>query len=298
MNISELIIPRTKGRLSTSIQLRAGIDVDSLAPILATIDPKLAAAVQSYSGITTLNAQYGPGGSSNVIGQAGALATPGTNYSDIDGVQSFSRDQHREYVARYSLGQNSFEPFQIVPGQITTELVLKRIVFYDVTSPTLLNVFGFFPETLMFQMFPFVLMEEKYAPDEGSFTQAEDTVGSSLQDSPVYLPQSKPKLVAVNLYMECWFIGNPVNYDITQGNLLVIPEMKIRCGRMVSFDGTQQSNFVVNAEGVGALANGLANTIPLITNKFSGLDLTGTAKTLNSQAVSAVSGALSTLPKL
>jgi len=42
-----------------------------------------------------------------------------------------TRTQNREVKRRYSLGKHSFEPYDIIPGRITTSLRLEKVVLYS-----------------------------------------------------------------------------------------------------------------------------------------------------------------------
>ena len=254
-NITELAIPRTRGRLASTIKLKAGIDVATTANLLKLLDPRLASVVGATAQGALLSQTNFLGGNAslNVTDIQGKLNS--LPLQTVGAVMSFGEDMSREVEARYSLGRDSMEPFQIIPLKIKTELNLKKVVLYQQSD--LESIFAFFPKHLLFQQYPFIIQKEEYVP--GDFQKNAATVAGTR----VSVPVDNKKLSAITLFLDCWFMSIPVTYDI-MGEQLIMQEVKIRCGRVLVFDGSQASLRVASIEGAGAIAEGLASSISLL----------------------------------
>jgi len=168
------LIPITKGKLSVSITIRAS------TPLQPT--------VSVYENANNVQISYG-----KVIGT----------------VQALEREQTREVTRIYTLGENAFEPFRVVPEKITSGLTLKKVVLY---TEDVLEALGYAQGNLFYQQSPFILIEEQDAPPS----------------------KSNPVLPKTITYYDCWFVSNPIRYDIMTNDQLVVQEARIACGKIVS----------------------------------------------------------------
>lgn len=135
-------LPKTRARLSSSITIRAALDLSFL--------------------------DEGAGRFQNLAQLIGLTKNTIFNAERVGAVTKMSRAQTRSVMKRYALGTYSFEPFQIVPGRIDTKLTLDRVELYK--SDTLTKYFAFLPRHLLFQQLPFLIVEDMRNPDGSSFT--------------------------------------------------------------------------------------------------------------------------------
>jgi hypothetical protein len=142
---------------------------------------------------------------------------------EVGSARNFSRDQSREVHKRYSLGVNSQQPFQIVPLKIDTKLIIEKVILYK--NDILKLLFGFWGESLAQQQMPMMLIEFKASPSGNLLEQA------------------------IIMYLDCWFVDNPIEYDVQAEDLLVIQDVKIECGRVIVYDPS--------ASGIVSAANTL-----------------------------------------
>jgi len=157
---------------------------------------------------------------------------PGTTLGTVSKV---TREQNREIHRRYSLGTFAHEPLDIIPGKITTDLKLEKIVLYaeymlqnikgDVakvlglegktiylSDGDLLGALGFVSGNLFHQQQPFALQEIIHPPAEN--------------------PGAQPTITS---YLDCWIKSNPLEYDImnTSGQL-IIQTCDVACGKITT----------------------------------------------------------------
>ena len=116
----------------------------------------------------------------------------------IGTIQKLARTQDRTLHRRYSLGAGSFEPYDIIPGQIKTHLTLSKVVLYSdlfMNQPIdgdALSLFGFLGGNVLYQQQGFNIQEIVYPPSG--------------------TPDSSP---IITTYKDCWFRTNPIEYDVS-----------------------------------------------------------------------------------
>ena len=120
----------------------------------------------------------------------------------IGAVQKFARDEHRNVKVRKSLGKDGMRPFKIIPQGVEVELTLGRVALYR--EETLRDV-GKIDGSLIYQSRPLIIQEVQRS-----------TMGRS----------------DIFEYHDCWFTSNPITYDISAADLLVIQELKVKCAYM------------------------------------------------------------------
>lgn len=132
--------------------------------------------------------------------------------TNVNSIRNFSRDQNRTVTKRYALGVNSFEPFQVVPGPVTTKLQMERVILYK--NDALKQVFGFWGENLATQQIPMLIIEAKSDPT------------NNIEN------------IAAIMYTDCWMTSNPIEYDIDSEDLLIVQDREIEVGKVISIDST------------------------------------------------------------
>jgi hypothetical protein len=147
-------------------------------------------------------------------------------------ISRLTRTQVREIHRRYSLGSFAHEPFDLIPGRITTDLKLEKIVLYSeymlsnlkgdvakvlglenktiyLSDGDLLGALGFVSGNLFYQQQPFAIEEVVHAPD---VTGGQPTITS---------------------YLDCWLKTNPIEYDMmSPDKQLTIQECDVACGQV------------------------------------------------------------------
>jgi len=151
----------------------------------------------------------------NAAMAAQGIGSSTTNLNIIGAAYKFSRKQSREIFKRYSLGQNAFEPRQIFPMKIKTSLSIGKVILYDV--PILERIFNFAPKHLLYQKYPFVIHEQLFDPNDNILNSA------------------------IILYTQCWFITNPIEYDLSKDDILITQDLDIECGKVYVLDFSEGS---------------------------------------------------------
>ena len=152
-------------------------------------------------------------------------------------ISRMERIQTREINRRYTLGRHAHEPLDIIPGRITTDLRLEKVIMYSEYMATYsgiggdiakllgldqggtvylsdgdaLGAFGYVSGNLYFKQFPFAI-EELVHPPEG-------------------LDGAQPTSIS---YTNCWFKTNPITYDLTGSDQLVMQDVEIAVGQVTS----------------------------------------------------------------
>ena len=117
---------------------------------------------------------------------------PGTT---IGTIQKLIRNQDRKLYRRFTLGTNAFEPWDIIPGNITTSLTLEKVVLYQDTllgapiDGDALALFGFIGGNMIYQQSAFDIQEISHPPDGSDPT--------------------------ITTYKDIWFKTNPITYDVS-----------------------------------------------------------------------------------
>lgn len=207
-------LPSTRGRLASSLSIRLIVKVEATA------------SLQNIPIVKNI---------------AGAFGTSFTFGPEIGVITDFERNQDRENLRRYSLGEHSFEPLDVIPQKIKTSLTVRRVVLY---KSDLLESLGYLAGSLFFQQKAFGL-QERLASPSGSFDAGVTTID----------------------YLDCWLETNPVKYDVTQNaDQLIIQEAKITVGKVIVSTPIEKA--------LPAIAkNLLPFPIPLSRNTTGGLSL-------------------------
>lgn len=149
-------------------------------------------------------------------------------------ISKLTRNQSREVYRRYSLGKFAFEPYDLIPGKITTSLKIEKVVLYSeymitgvkgdvakllgmegksvyLSDGDLLGALGYVSGSLFFQQFPFAIQEIVHPPEGLSGAQA-----------------------TITTYYDCWLTSNPIEYDIFASDQIIIQECDVVCGRVAT----------------------------------------------------------------
>jgi len=141
-------------------------------------------------------------------------------------ISKLTRTQTREVYRRYFLGTFAFEPFDIIPGKITTNLRLEKIVLYSeyvlelggttlhLSDGDILGALGYVSGSLFFQQRPFAIQEIIHPPSG--------------------VPESIFRGPTVTTYYDCWFTENPIEYDIFDRDQLIIQECNVAVGKVTT----------------------------------------------------------------
>jgi hypothetical protein len=148
------------------------------------------------------------------------------NLTVIGEARDFRRTQKRDVFKRYNLGTNSYEPFQVIPLKVDTQLVIERVALYK--SDAMKIAFGFFGEHLLHQLIPITIVEEKHSPD--------DNIDE----------------MAINFYTGCWATTNPVEYSIDASDMWILKDVVFECGQVISLDLSVGGIATVADEALGA----------------------------------------------
>jgi hypothetical protein len=149
------------------------------------------------------------------LGSLAILLGKDNNIFYIGGTTKFSLTQTRENYRRYSLGKNSFEPFQVIPGKITTTISIERIEFQNINDDKVRRFFIFDQRNLLFQQTPIMVIEYQTCRD------------ASLKN----LDKQ-----AIRIYTNCWAKTNPMKYDLTTTDLLIVKNIELDVGKVIVLD--------------------------------------------------------------
>ena len=159
-------------------------------------------------------------------------------------VRKFARKQDREIYRRYDL-DHQFEPRDLIPLKVKTDLTLERVVLY---KEDCLQGFGLtFSGSLVEQQLPFIIQEIRTAP-----------LG---QDGKSYAG------TYIVEYLDCWFTSNPIAYDAMSPDQLVIQEVGISCGAVRSIPADSLGQAALFAQSSGGLSIGA----PYVNNVINAL---------------------------
>ena len=162
----------------------------------------------------------------------------------IGTIDRLERSNTRENKRRYSLGRHSFEPYDIIPGQITSSITASKIVLYKDKYA-----------------FPMSQQLESLGVSTSQITQISEnmetngefqglfgmTSGNVLyQQKPVHVQvinydhswgSDSNKITSITYYWNCWFEDNPITYDLQNaGDVLVKQNVKMTVGRIEVFE--------------------------------------------------------------
>lgn len=174
-------LPKTNSRLSTSLSIRSIVKIEATA------------SLQNIPVIKNI---------------AGTFGTSFTFGPELGVIEFFQREQERDNIRRYSLGEHAFEPLDVIPQKIKTSLIVRRVVLY---KSDLLESLGYLAGNMFYQQKSFGLQERMNVPNTGS----------------------NEELTTID-YLDCWIESNPIKYDVSQdANQLVIQEAKITVGKII-----------------------------------------------------------------
>lgn len=163
----------------------------------------------------------------------------------ISNFLSFEREQTREFVPKYSLGEYAFQPEALIPQKVTTTLTIEKAVLRR--SGEFLKVFGFTPGNLLHQTRPVTIIEFFHYD---AINDAEEILNS----------------YAI-IYEGCWLTSNPIEYDVTDDDTAVIQEVKMNVTKVSGIDlGAMASSAAAKTGGL--ITMGL---IKLGVNVISGI---------------------------
>ena len=166
----------------------------------------------------------------------------------IGTIERLERRNNRNNIRRYGLGKHAFEPLDIIPGQIETELTLTKIVLYK-------DTYGF-PMTKQLESFglkPTQIAEvTKLLETNGEFQGLFGMTGGNVlyQQKPIHIQvinydhsgvegwdTSGRKVTSITYYWNCWIKDNPISYNLQNaGNILVKQDVNVDVGRVETYE--------------------------------------------------------------
>ena len=165
----------------------------------------------------------------------------------IGTIDRLERSNTRDNKRRYSLGSHAFEPYDIIPGQITTTLSASKIVLYKdkyafPVTEQLKQIESMGINTSMIAKITESM--ETNGEFQGLFGI---TSGNVLyQQKPVHIQvinydhsygSDSNKVTSITYYWNCWFEDNPITYDLQNaGDVLVRQNVKMTVGRVEVFE--------------------------------------------------------------
>lgn len=172
----------------------------------------------------------------------------------IGTIEKLDRKNTRENTRRYGLGKHAFEALDIVPGRITNELTISKIVLYKdkITFPlsTQLEQFGISKSQIdeitsagetngefmgLFNMTGGnVLYQQKPIHIQVvTYDHSQDSKGGTLDD----LWQSNGKVTSITYFWNCWIKSNPISYSLQNTNdILIRQEVDLDVGRIQVYE--------------------------------------------------------------
>lgn len=162
----------------------------------------------------------------------------------IGTIDRLERSNTRENVRRYGLGKNSFEPYDIIPGQITSSLTASKIVLYKDHY-----AFPMAQQLESFGLSKSVISQISESMEtNGEFQGLFGMTGGNVlyQQKPVHIQvinydhswgSDSNKVTSITYYWNCWFEDNPIVYDLQNANdVLVKQNVKMTVGRIEVFE--------------------------------------------------------------
>ena len=168
--------------------------------------------------------------------------------ASIGTIERLERRNNRNNIRRYSLGKHAFEPLDIIPGPISTELTLTKIVLYK-------DKYGF-PMTQQLESFglkPTQIAEvTKLLETNGEFQGLFGMTGGNVlyQQKPIHIQvinydhsgvenwdTSGRNVTSITYYWNCWIKDNPISYNLQNaGNILVKQDVNVDVGRVETYE--------------------------------------------------------------
>lgn len=168
--------------------------------------------------------------------------------ASIGTIERLERRNTRRNTRRYGLGKHAFEPLDVIPGQIETELTLTKIVLYK-------DKYGF-PMTQQLESFglkPTQIAEvTKLLETNGEFQGLFGMTGGNVlyQQKPIHIQvinydhsgsdgwdMPAKKVTSITYYWNCWIKDNPISYNLQNaGNILVKQDVNVDVGRVETYE--------------------------------------------------------------
>ena len=190
------ILPSTQGRLVTSVNLKASVLKKGITSTQTNLPftTQGVANVPSRKRITETTKGTSAFADAAVIGRL------------LDATSTLTISQSRQNTRIYSLGTQAFEPHMVVPGPVTTDLDLNRVVLY---ARDFFEALGFHQGSLTSQTIPFLIDIELRAP-----TGAVRTIRIH----------------------DCWLNSHMLPFDISGGEALIVQQLKVTGGMVTTED--------------------------------------------------------------
>lgn len=162
----------------------------------------------------------------------------------IGTINKLTRANTRENTRRYSLGKHAFEPYDVIPGPISTTLSASKIVLYrdsyQFTGKQQLESFGISASSI-------TDITDNAMETNGEFQGLFGFTGGNVlyQQKPIHIEvvnynhsgKDTGSVANITYYWNCWLDGNPISYDLTNAdNVLVVQDVSMTVGRVEVFE--------------------------------------------------------------
>jgi len=218
MAIDKSVIPRTEGMLATSV------DIYLVVPIVT-----------------------------NIMGMSAMVPLT----ANIGACYEFSRQNTQERHARYSLGKNSFQAKDILPGNITSGITLNKIVLYKdkykLPGSDQLEALG---------LSGVISTVENIGEVNGEVAGIFGILGGNTlyQQKPVHVQvitydhstnSDNPPVSSITTYWNCWAENNPIKYSLADpDNILVTQEVTFKVARIQTYEPNLQRLMAATASSI------------------------------------------------
>lgn len=166
----------------------------------------------------------------------------------IGTIDRLERRNTRTNTRRYGLGKHAFEPLDIIPGPVTTTLLISKIVLYK-------DYYGF-PMANQLESLGVKLDQisqiTKALETNGEFQGLFGITNGNVlyQQKPIHIQvinydnsgienwdKSGKKVSSITYYWNCWITDNPIAYNLQNaGNVLVKQDVSVDVGRVETYD--------------------------------------------------------------
>ena len=182
----------------------------------------------------------------------------------IGTIERLERRNTRRNTRRYGLGKHAFEPLDIIPGPVETELTLTKIVLYrdtygfpatqqlealgikpaqiaEVTKSLETNgefqgLFGITGGNVLYQQKPIHIQVINYdhsGIEDNDINKTTNVSINSGWDKDV----ANNKITSITYYWNCWIKDNPISYNLQNaGNILVKQDINVDVGRVETYE--------------------------------------------------------------
>lgn len=172
----------------------------------------------------------------------------------IGTIDKLTRENTRSNMRRYSLGRHAFEPYDIIPGPITTSLTASKIVLYKdkysfpaskqleqleslginssqidqitesmETNGEFQGLFGLTGGNVLYQQKPIHIQVINYDHSSSDFETRGSKVGNPV--------------TSITYYWNCWIDSNPISYNLQNASdILVKQDVKLTVGRVEVYE--------------------------------------------------------------